>query len=67
MLFLKFTLQNITFIEKIEMQKNTTKPDIKFIILGIILVFGILKNINLNEIKKDVIKGWIDGYRAAEK
>jgi hypothetical protein len=48
-------------------KKNTTKADIKFIILGIILVFGILKNINLNEIKKDVIKGWIEGYRAAEK
>jgi hypothetical protein len=60
-------LQNITIIKKIEMQKNTSKPDIKFIILGIILVFGILKNINLNEIKKDVINGWIDGYRAAEK
>ena len=49
------------------MQKNSTKQDIKFIILGIMLVFGILKNINLNEIKKDVIKGWIDGYRAADK
>jgi hypothetical protein len=49
------------------MQKNTTKPDIKFVILGIMLVFGILKNINLNEIKKDVIKGWIDGYQAADK
>lgn len=49
------------------MRKNNKKQDIKFIILGIMLVFGILKNINLNEIKKDVIKGWIDGYRAAEK
>ena len=49
------------------MRKNNKKQDIKFIILGIMLVFGILKNINLNEIKKDVVKGWTDGYRAAEK
>jgi hypothetical protein len=48
-------------------KKNTTKADIKFIILGIKLVFGILKNINLNEIKKDAVNGFIDGYRAADK